>query len=357
MGYFVHSGLINAWSLDKGLRKLGLQLSCLAEQSYFLDCATEKPAAGDTIFFTEEHSLGEFLNKPKFQYWPRHFQLPLDDKLAFYGWLESRGEHPVPFNADPHRLPAKYPVLLKARHSWLEARKLPQGYVCNSSSELNGHLKQIDALGLPRDCFLFQNMIPGRSINYSTCGFFDHENPGRNIIKVARRVVAAAKSLGSSAIVETLPDPEELIARTRQILTALQFAGPFELEFLYDSRANRYWVLELNPRFWLQHGLFIDVFDNIVIRNYLGLADERECHAQQTSTRQAVWCDRLGLVRNLPGCNVPLMRAYARATAQARRSGAAVCWYPDWPAACRAVVGRFHKSAPPSQPTKRTDAA
>src|SRR5690606_33114421 len=100
--------------------------------------------------------------------------------------------------------------------------------------------------------------------NYSTCGFFDAADPQRNAIIVTRRVLSAGGTIGTAAIVETLEDPAGLIGRTENILAQMGFQGPFELEFLYDDDTGKYYVLELNPRFWMQHGLFVDAYDNLL---------------------------------------------------------------------------------------------
>lgn len=344
MRYFVHSGFTNAWSLQKGLAKLGRELDCAATQTVLLPVGEHRPATGDVLFFTDERHLQQFLGTTECQFLPRSPGLIVDDKLEFGRWLQLIDEEPVPFweNIDA---PPAWPILLKARHSWLESRKLPQGYVCRSPLEFGRALSRVDAEGIPRECFFLQQWIPWSGHNLSTCGFYDVTDPERNAIKVTRRVLASAGEVGTAAIVETIDDPSDLIARTENILERMDFVGPFELEFLFDEAQQRHYVLELNPRFWMQHGLFVDAFDNRIVKNYLdhlGLLESAESGHNETNDElkeaHAVWLSSIDAVRLLLRGNLRAVGTFARTIRQARRRGARVCWCPDWTTACRFLV-------------------
>jgi hypothetical protein len=340
MRYFVHSGFTNAWSLQKGLAKLGRRLDCAAAQAVLLSVTEDQPVAGDVLFFTDERRLKQYLGNTEFQFLPHHPGVLIDDKLELGRWLQLIDEEPVPF-WEQIDAPPVWPILLKARHSWLETRKLPQGYLCRSPLELKRALSHIDADGIPRGCFFLQQWISGTRHNLSTCGFYDVTDPERTVIKVARRVLASAGEVGTAAIVETIDDPADLIARTENILERMDFVGPFELEFLYDEAQGRYYVLELNPRFWMQHGLFVDAFDNRVIKNYLdhlGLLEREEPGTADVPAEHAVWLSSLDAMRLLFRGDLRALGAFAGAIRQARRRRARVCWYPDWMTACRFVL-------------------
>lgn len=58
----------------------------------------------------------------------------------------------------------------------------------------------------------------------------------------------------SSSFVETIHLPEiEVLAR--RLLSGMRYSGVAELEFKYDSRDDKYKLLDMNPRFWTWHSL------------------------------------------------------------------------------------------------------
>ena len=73
-----------------------------------------------------------------------------------------------------------------------------------------------------------------------------------------------------TAATRKLPPPPGVMAQAQAILAAMEYDGPFELEFVFDETAAEFKVTELNPRFWLQHGLIEAVSGSALVGTYLG---------------------------------------------------------------------------------------
>jgi hypothetical protein len=261
------------------------------------------PSAPDAIhaewlFFTEEASLGRALQgELSGAFLPRHFPAALlDDKWALAEWLASYPDLLPGLRQWPLASPgAPYPCLVKARRSWLGARKLPRGWVCRDAEAHRRAIERIDALGLDRSLFFVQEWLgDAASRLVSVCGFHDAAEARRRLVAVVERLEASEPGLSCSAAVATVEDAWGLRERAWAILDRLSFTGPFEIEFLVLD--DRVLVLELNPRFWLQHTIFIP-HGNGVIRRYLGI----DCEADWRRDRidGVLWVDGLHLARVL----------------------------------------------------------
>lgn len=335
--YFVHSSYVNAWSIQRGLVKLGRRLECASASAGLLTPSLQQPTAGDVLFFTDERMLQKHAGDARFTFLPQQPDLPVDDKLEFALRLQAIDEQPIPYW--PHLdEAAEWPILVKCRHSWHGDDKLPRGYICHSPAQWQAALSKIDQQGLPRSFFFQQRLISGELNNYSTCGFFDFENPTRSCLAVTRRTLDTGAKIGTAAIVETIDDPQNLLERTQRLLTELRFTGPFELEFLYDVASANYYVLELNPRFWMQHGLFVDAGDNRLIQLYLGLdlPDDRAA----TTLQPAIWLSTIDFVKSCLAFKLRMVCRYAAAYCRAKTTRRIVCTSPDLPTAVK-HVGRI----------------
>lgn len=295
MNYFVFSPYINAYSIRCGLKRLGLELHVAAEESGLLQRSNEQPTIGDTLFFTDEKTLKKFLGQ-EYEFYPREVPEPLlDDKFEFAKFLVSLGEMPVPFAA-VDRCDIPFPFILKARHSWLGERKLPRGFVCRSKDEMTAGLAKLDHMQIDRQSYYCQKYLPGNSVHaVSVCGFFDHADMQRNLMIVTVKVSGYPRALSTGVVVATAPDPRDLRRRAAKILGKMSFSGPFEMEFLYDKRDDAYYVLELNPRFWMQHGLFISAYDNGLLKRYLRI-DAPAAPQTEPAFKKLLWIDTIALI-------------------------------------------------------------
>jgi len=286
MRHVIFGSGINAFTIEKGLKSLGLTVEY---GSWDEDREHNEEAVA---FFTDEANLSRAMETRACRFEPEAFGFPVDDKLAFSRILASWGETVLAYAEmppDDSEVSINPPFCIKARSSWIGSAKTPRGYVCRSREDMARAVRNIARLGWQPDGFFLQQYVEGPVENsFSVSGYFDARNPHRAATIVTRKLLGYHKEMTTGAVVQTLPDPADLVARTRAILTRADYTGPFEMEFLRDPQADRYYVLELNPRFWMQHGIFVDFHENAVIRRYVG-ADETGDWNPQAASAACLW--------------------------------------------------------------------
>lgn len=107
------------------------------------------------------------------------------------------------------------------------------------------------------------------------CGWHDAKSPR---FVATRKVLQFPARQGNGDVCELIELPAALADTTRQLLDDLRYTGPFELEFVRDTRTGRYRLIELNPRFWMQHPLAGANLGQVLVRRYLGLPEETTPH-------------------------------------------------------------------------------
>jgi predicted ATP-grasp superfamily ATP-dependent carboligase len=124
--------------------------------------------------------------------------------------------------------------------------------------------------GLDIDQLCYQELLSIRDKdNVSICGWYDQR---KHYLFCTRKVLQHPPKTGNGDVVERIEPPDGLMDVAIRILQALKYDGPLELEFVFDERSNSYQVIELNPRFWMQHGLIEAVTGHALVSSYLGIA-------------------------------------------------------------------------------------
>ena len=296
-----HTSWINAWSLRRACRDLGVDLRVAAGPRDLPLPQIPPHVQPQWQFFTEEASLRRALESglPGF-FLPEHFPAALlDDKLAFADCLAADPDGPralAHWSLADAAL-ARYPLLLKSRHSWVDGRKLPRGWVCRDVNELQGRLAQLEATQMRPAWFFLQEWLGDEPMRLlSVAGFFDADNEARTLTVVTERVADYGDSgPSSSAMLVTVDDDCGLIPATLRVLRGLGYRGPFEMEFIVNGA--KACLLELNPRFWMQHGLF-SVSGNGLVKRYIG-RDTAADHAEPKPLPRLLWVDGTWLLRRM----------------------------------------------------------
>lgn len=115
-------------------------------------------------------------------------------------------------------------------------------------------VKIVRELGPEAAPFLLQARITGPGV-----GIFLLRWNGRILATFAhRRIREKPPSGGVSVCCESIAAPSELVRRSTRLLEALDWEGVAMVEYKQDHRTGRYYLMEINPRFWGSLQLAID---------------------------------------------------------------------------------------------------
>jgi hypothetical protein len=295
----ISTSYINGYAIFQALKKLGIHAFALDANSGLPMPAKPHLSEADYLFFTEESSLRLALTgKLDGYYLPQHFPLHLlDDKWAFVEWLNEYESLPnglKQWTLDQCSC-VTYPCLLKAKHSWVNSVKIPRGWICYTRYDLDKSLFNLYSSEYsPTDFFIQEWLGDFNCRVISVCGFFDSQNHHRDLVAVVERIASHTKGLSCSSAIQTVNDQWNLVADTSLILDQINFTGPYEIEYLILG--DNKFVLELNPRFWMQNSIFLD-FGNGLVKRYLGLDADKD-HAFDR-LNNVVWIDGIHLIYSL----------------------------------------------------------
>jgi hypothetical protein len=307
------SSYTNAYAIYIGTQSLGIDTFTTLHQKPFPIPSNSDEIKADWLLFTEEFSLQKALSgEISGKYLPLSFPSNLlDDKWALADWLLKskilvRGLNQ--WQLDQLDL-IPFPCLLKSRRSWQGDVKLPRGWICHTRHEAEQYLRELEKFEDWANVFFFQEWLgEQKSRVISVCGFHDAKNPSRNLTAIVERIASHTAGLSCSAAVHTISDDWNLQEKNAAILDNLAFTGPYEMEYLVIG--ERVVVLELNPRFWMQHAIFL-IRGNGLIKRYLGL--ETEGDKQINKVDDVVWIDSIHLLVSMTRLNfAPLFLVFKK---------------------------------------------
>jgi hypothetical protein len=224
-----------------------------------------------------------------------------------------------------------FPCLLKSKRSWHGELKLPRGWVCQTRDEAEARLREIENFEDWKNIFFFQEWLGDQDCRVvSVCGFHDAKDSSRNLTAIVERIASHTSGLSCSSAVQTIRDEWNLQAKNSEILDALSFTGPYEMEYLIVG--ERAVVLELNPRFWMQHAIFV-IRGNGLIKRYLGRETEEDKNNNQVD--DVVWVDSIHLLISIARLNFSLLSLVIKKYFE---SGRYVLLWPSIPMAMYVVA-------------------
>jgi hypothetical protein len=151
-------------------------------------------------------------------------------------------------------------------HTWRDLQRLPRGERIDSPEALERWRAEAAEAGLTDDEWGFQAQLSDApEDNVSVCGW--HGPHCQQYLVTRRRGVAS----GLGWWVQRILDPATLRQTTARVLEAFEYEGPFELEFVRDPDHGAFVVIELNPRFWMQHRLAQALTDHALVRRAMGM--------------------------------------------------------------------------------------
>jgi hypothetical protein len=306
--YITFTSFANAYALKKGLLDLDISLCCAEKNPLFpIEKFEGNFEKNDWLFFTEESSLEKALNGYiNGEYLPKFFKSNLlDDKWVLASWLSKNNlliQGLNQWRLDQLDI-VSFPCLLKSKRSWQGEIKLPRGWVCQTRHEAEDRLKGIEKFENWKNIFFFQEWLGHQDCRVvSVCGFHDAKDSSRSLTAIVERIASHTTGLSCSAAVQTIHDDWNLQVKNAEILDALSFTGPYEMEYLIVG--ERAVVLELNPRFWMQHAIFV-IRGNGLIKRYLGRETEKD--KKNNHVDDVVWVDSIHLLISIARLNFSLL--------------------------------------------------
>lgn len=193
------------------------------------------------------------------------------DRYQFCRFIEERELAPVPSTImstkDPfHAFGNEF--IVRPRRSWYGvAQRERIAHVCGEE-QFRQALADYSSRGLTVADLCYQELLSIRNEdNVSVCGWY---GSATRHLYCSRKVLQYPPGVGGGDLVELIRAPEGVMTQAEAILDALAYEGPFELEFVFDKQAQVFKVIELNPRFWLQHGLIEALSGCALVSTYLG---------------------------------------------------------------------------------------
>lgn len=213
---------------------------------------------------------------------PDHLDTILD-RFSFYRFIDRNRLAAVPKTIAGHEDPwATFgrQFFVRPKRSWLGLRRAPRVQRITGREEQHEVEALLKGFGLQRDDWCYQEVLSlDPKDNVSVCGW---HSPGERLYFATRHLLRHPSEVGNGDLTEIIPAPEGLLESTRRILDTLDYEGPFELEFVLDQATGEYKVIELNPRFWMQHGLIEAATGHGLVGRYLG---KRETTVQPSDVR------------------------------------------------------------------------
>jgi hypothetical protein len=197
------------------------------------------------------------------------------DRYKFYEFINTLKcavtPRTIPSSEDPFRAFGEQ-FIVRMKRSWQGAEKLPRLSIVRGKAEFRALEQVYSESGYTRDMWCYQELLSiSDKHNVSVCGWYDNHY---HQYAVTRKLVQHPPKTGNGDVIETITVfPQELVSAAGTILEALDYAGPFELEFVFDLNENVYKVIELNPRYWMQHGLVNSLTNHSLVRRNIGESD------------------------------------------------------------------------------------
>ncbi len=195
------------------------------------------------------------------------------DKFAFYSFIQDRNLAEIPktitSREDPwEQLGSRF--FIRFKRSWDGLKRLPRVKLITSFEQQRDVENKYIQKGFQPHQWCYQEAL---SIDpYHNVSISGWHGPEGRLYFATRHLLRHPSENGNGDVTEIISPPSGLLECTERILSALEYQGPFELEFLLDLKCGYYKVIELNPRFWMQHGLIETVTGHALVSKYADIA-------------------------------------------------------------------------------------
>lgn len=228
------------------------------------------------VFFCDERFHHVFMNKQIRN--KEHFRVMIGsvtqldailDKFTFYNFIQDRNLAEIPRTITSQEDPSKrlgYPFFIRFKKSWDGVNLLPRVQIITRPEQQRKVEDTYAQMGLLPHQWCYQEALSiDPRHNVSISGW---HGPDERLYFATRHLLRHPSANGNGDVTEIIAPPKGLLECTERILSALEYQGPFELEFVLDLKCGSYKVIELNPRFWMQHGLIEAVTGHALVSKY-----------------------------------------------------------------------------------------
>lgn len=263
-------------TLAKDIKVIKVKLQTIDDVVNFIDKIVSKRKY---MFFTDEECIDVVkaaVQSGRVKDLVAYTGSDLDNKFIFnryefYRFIEYNNLALVPKTISSDENPFEIlgdKFIIRPKNSWEGDIKTPRLSIVENQEELYKIENEYLALGMKKSMWCYQELLSSvDQHNLSVCGWY--EETGK-LFSVTRKVIQHPPKTGCGDVIEIVKEyPSILLEYTEKVLSALKYRGPFELEFVYDINTQRYCVIELNPRYWMQHELMEKNSDYFLIRKNL----------------------------------------------------------------------------------------
>lgn len=202
-------------------------------------------------------------------------------------------ELPVPLTYSPSDV-MNFPVFVKSALSYKGDEKMPRGYVVQALPDFEEKYAQLAKIVGEKNIMIQEIIGGGATHNYSFASLFmDGIFYGTFC---SRKLKQYPLDFGTGCVVEPVHDKKiQRVLReySYRFLRDIQYSGISEIEYMYDSRDDKFKFIEVNPRIWMQHGLAqacgVDLLRGMIQK-------EKTC---EQNREDMIWIDEAGLIRVL----------------------------------------------------------
>lgn len=194
------------------------------------------------------------------------------DKTEFLQNLKQNTQVPVPVSFDVNHIDQIiFPVFLKPKSSFVGDQRNPlKKMVVKEKSGLFKYLHHVKKLGISTDEIEIQELLSTETKdNVSVSGWYEN---GFYRFYQTQKILQHPPKRGNGDVVKLMELNPVLEKQTLEVMQLLDYHGPFEAEFVKEAKGNKYKLIEINPRFWMQHGLIEQVSGHLLVARYCGLS-------------------------------------------------------------------------------------
>lgn len=259
----------------------------------------------DTVLFPTADVYVEFLSKNEKKLC-EHFQLGIPDQRSIeifsnkrnaYNYIEQIGV-PQPLSWLPNSIEdikniannLNYPIVIKpAIMHGFHKMFGKKAFRCNTKKILIERCRNISAQ-FPIKGLLLQEFISGGPKDLYSYGVFAVEGKPKAWI-IANRIRQNPMDFGNSTTFAITCEIPEIELSAKKILSAINYTGLAEIEFMFDEKTRKYKFLEINTRAWKWHSISMALGFGFLSEwlNYLNNEDSEFIHSKNT----VAWCERL----------------------------------------------------------------